>query len=114
MEYVKEKIPAILGIFIFLILCVIAYYFAFVESKPYYSQIDNTKYERLNAKEYEYTLTSYDAKGKSKELSFKTNRELKENAFIEFEVMITRGVISWREVFEEDLPEKVRSKYGET
>lgn len=112
MEYIKEKIPALLGIIIFIALCGIAYYFAFVESKTYYSQIDNTKIEKIGVKEYNYTLTAYDEKGSSKEIEFKTNRELRDTAFLEFEVMLSRGVINWQEVSYEELPNEVKNKYN--
>lgn len=111
MEWMKEKLPTILGIVIFLALGGLGYYFCFVQSEVYYSQIDNTKCEQIAAKEYKYTLEAYNAKGKRKELEFKTNRELREDAFLEFEVMLTRGVISWQEVFYTELPNDVQSQY---
>lgn len=111
MEYIKEKIPAIIGIMIFIFLCIVGYYFCFVESKTYYSRIDNTKIERIESKEYKYTLTAYDKKGKAKEIEFKTNRELRESAFLEFEIMISRGVISWQEISYDELSDEVKNKY---
>lgn len=40
---------------------------------------------------YKYTLTCYDAEGHSREISFKTSRILKEDAFILLETMPLRG-----------------------
>lgn len=111
MEWIKDKIFAALGILLFLFLCGLGYYFCFVESEVYYSQIDNTKVEQVGTKEYKYTLMAYNSKGKSKKLEFKTNRELREGAFLEFEVMLTRGVISWQEVVYTELPNLVQEQY---
>ena len=50
-------------------------------------------------------------KMEKKEVTFKTSRELKEDAYLELEVMLTRGVKSWQEVQFDKLPDKVKEKY---
>ena len=60
---------------------------------------------------YEYTLDAYNEKGNSKEVTFKTSRELKDNAYLKLDVMLTRGVKSWEEVQFDELPDKVQEQY---
>ena len=83
------------------------------DEKIYYSQIDNEKMTDLDTKndlKYEYTLDCYDKNGKKKELTFKTVRELKQDAYVLLEVR-SLGVHKWEEVQFDELPEKVQEKY---
>ena len=113
MESLKEKIPMIIAVVIVIVLLIGAYYFMFVYKTAYYVQIDNTKIEQVSTSDdmkYEYKLTAYNKNGKEKEVKFKTSRELREGAYLELDVMVTRGVIDWREVQQEELPDKVKSR----
>ena len=58
---------------------------------------------------YEYTLTAYNKNGKEKEVKFKTSRELREGAYLELDVMQMRGVVNWKEVQIDDLPDEVKT-----
>lgn len=81
--------------------------------KIYYSQIDNENMKVLDTTDdlkYEYTLDCYDKSGKEKELTFKTVRELKQDAYVLLEVR-SLGVHKWEEVQFSELPEKVQEKY---
>ncbi len=112
MEDFKEKLPIIIAVIIVIALAVGAYYFLVVHKEVYYAQIDNTKIEEISATDdmkYEYTLTAYSKKGKEKEVQFKTSRELREGAYLELDVMQMRGVVNWREVQTEDLPDGVKT-----
>ena len=112
MEEFKEKLPIIIAVIIVIALLVGAYYFLVVHKDLYYTQIDNTKIEEISATDdmkYEYTLTAYNENGKEKEVQFKTSRELREGAYLELEVMQMRGVINWREVQIEELPDDVKT-----
>lgn len=90
-------------------------------SMYYYSQIDNTKIEQTESRggvinfggsmKYSYTLLSYDKNGKEKEITFGASRELKEGAFICLTVMPIRGVLEWKEVQYDELPEAVQKQY---
>ncbi len=90
-------------------------------SAEYYSQIDNSRVEQVEAKggvislkgnlPYSYTLTAYDEKGSEKEITFGTSRELKEGAFIRLTVMPIRGVLGWSEVRYDELPPAVQAHY---
>lgn len=106
----KEKLGIIIGTILFIILCGCVLFYMESYDKVYYTRIDNTKIEKLSAKEYEYKLVTYDKNGKKRELKFKTSRELREAAFLELEVRIM-GVHSWKEVQYEDLPDRVQAKY---
>ena len=110
MEDFKEKIPMIIAVIIVIALAVGAYYFLIVHKDLYYTQIDNTKIEEISGSDdmkYQYTLTAYNKNGKEKEVQFKTSRELREDAYLELDIMQMRGVVNWREVQVEELPDDV-------
>ena len=112
MEEFKEKLPIIIAVIIVIALLVGAYYFLVVHKDLYYTQIDNTKIEEISGTDdmkYQYTLTAYSKNGKEKEIEFKTSRELREGAYLELDVMQIRGVINWREVQIEELPDDVKT-----
>ena len=112
MEDFKEKIPMIIAVIVVIALAIGAYYFLVVHKDMYYTQIDNTKIEDLSSSDdmkYQYTLTAYDKNGKEKEVQFKTSRELREGAYLELDVMQIRGVVNWREVQIEELPDDVKT-----
>ena len=111
MEDFKEKLPIIIAVIIVIALIVLAYYFLVIHKDIYYTQIDNTKIEEVSKSDdmkYQYTLTAYDKNGNEKEVQFKTSRELREGAYLELEVMQLRGVIKWKEVQAEELPDEVK------
>ena len=114
MENIKEKIPFIIGIIILIALCIFAYYAICEQVFEYYTKIDNSKIKPLPATEdmnYEYTLTCYSEQGKSREIKFKTSRQLREGAYLKLEFLNIAGVRNWEEVQFEELPEKVRVNY---
>lgn len=112
MEDFKEKIPMIIAVIIVIALAVGAYYFLVVHKDLYYTKIDNTKIEEISGSDdmkYQYTLTAYNKNGKEKEVQFKTSRELREDAYLELDIMQMRGVVNWREVQQNELPEDVKA-----
>ena len=112
MEDIKEKIPMIIAVIIVIALMIGAYYFLVIHKTMYYTQIDNTKIEEVSGNDdmrYQYTLTAYSENGKEKEVQFKTSRELREGAYLELDVMQMRGVVNWREVQQDDLPDNVKT-----
>ena len=113
MESFNEKIPMIIAAVIVIALVAGVYYFLVVHKDIYYIQIDNSKIEQISTTDdmkYQYTITGYNKAGNEKEIQFKTNRELREGAYLELEVMLTRGVISWKEVQVEELPDNVKTE----
>lgn len=115
MENIKGKILAGIGIILVIAVFFIVFWLLFYQKSTYYTKIDNTKVEQLNSGDmrFEYTLDAYNEKGNSKEITFKTSRELKEDAYLKLDVMLTRGVKSWEEVQYDELPDKVQEKYDE-
>ena len=113
MENVKGKIFTGIAIVIVVLVLCIVYWLLFYQNSTYYTKIDNTKVEVLSSSEmkYQYTLDAYDENGKIKKIVFKTRRELKDGAYLLLEVMLTRGVKSWKEVPFNNLPDKVQDKY---
>ncbi len=116
MESLKEKIPFIIIAIIAIAICGIAIYKMEFGKYIYYTQIDNTKIEKVSSSDnmkYKYTLKCYKENGKEKELSFKTSRELREAAYLKLEVLPISGVHNWEEVQYNELPEKVKINYTE-
>ena len=112
MEEFKEKLPIIIAVIIVIALTIGAYYFLVVHKDQYYTQIDNTKMQEVSGTDdmkYEYALTAYNKNGKEKEVKFKTSRELREGAYLELDVMQMRGVVNWKEVQIDDLPDDVKT-----
>jgi len=114
MESIKEKIPVIIIVVLTISIFIFVCYFLEGHETVYYTKIDNTKV-KLNSMsddnmKYTYTLDCYNEKGKKKEISFKTSRELKEGAYLMLEVR-TIGVHSWKEVQYDELPSKVKENY---
>jgi len=113
MEDLREKIPIIIAIIIAIATIGLVIYFMEFCDTIYYTQVDNTKIEKLSTEsdmKYEYTLECYTENGVKKEVKFKTNRELREGAYLKLEVR-SLGVHSWEEVSLEELPEKVKFMY---
>lgn len=113
MENIKGKIFAGIGIVVVIAVFFVIFWLLFYQESTYYTKIDNTKVEQLDSGDmrYEYTLDAYNEKGNSKEVTFKTSRELKDDAYLKLDVMLTRGVKSWEEVQFDELPDKVQEKY---
>lgn len=114
MENIKEKIPMIIAVIVAIAICIVGAYFLENHEAIYYTQIDNSKIEKLsttNDMKYEYKLDCYTENGKKKELKFKTSRELKENAYLMLEVR-SFGVHSWKEVQYNELPDKIKTNYN--
>lgn len=109
---VKNACIGVIGMVLFLGLCALMFYFAFYESKDYYTIIDNSNVQKIDDVDfkYKYTLTSYSSDGKEKDISFLTTRELRSDAYIKIKYMISRGVVSWEEVQFDDIPSKAKNK----
>ena len=114
MEDLKEKLSFVLVIIVAVLILGLAYYFLCVKEVVYYTQIDNTKIEKVSATDdmtYQYTLDCYNENGKKKEIQFKTSRELREDAYLMLEVINATGVHAWKEVQYDELPSTVQEKY---
>lgn len=73
----------------------------------YYTKVDNSGVSiLLENKEYEYSLTSYNKNGKKKVLSLKTNKKLKDNAYLKLTVHSLQ-INQWKELDKEEVPAKI-------
>lgn len=111
MSNIKDKILLTLGVIVFIVACGFTGYFLLFKTSNYYVQIDNSKVQNIGNGEYEYNLRTYDEHGKMKDFTFKSNRELREDAYLRLETNVTRGVITWEEVTFEELPKDVQFRY---
>lgn len=88
----------------------------------YYVRIDNSKIRENDSKggvvdfkgslDYLYTLPAYNEKGREKEITFGTSRQLREGAYLKLSVSPLRGVVEWKEVEYEELSADVLEKFG--
>lgn len=83
------------------------------DPSPRWTQVDNERFETLQDSDmqYQYRLESYDADGAGEESTFKTERMLRDSAFLRLETLPFRGVVSWEEVSYDELPATVQEKY---
>ena len=80
----------------------------------WYTQIDNSRVRQINQSDgmnFEYTLSCFDSDGRQRDISFKTERELREGAYIMLSVQPLRGVTAWEEVLWDELPDAVREHF---
>ncbi len=61
---------------------------------------------------YLYTQPAYDDKGNAKDVTFGSNKVLREGAYLKLTLSPVRGVTDWEEVSFEDMPDKVREKFS--
>lgn len=77
----------------------------------YYVKITNEGFKTSDSgyTRFVYTLDSINAAGETKTLEFNANRDnpLKIGGYLELVVNDLKGVISWQEIAEEDLPDLV-------
>ena len=119
----KEKVSVVIvaAVFLAVLVCVGGWFLSGTGSADYYTQIDNRRMEEVHSRggvidfkgglPYSYTLLAYDEKGKEKEITFGTSRELREGAFLHLTVKPVRGVLDWAEVSYKELPPAVQKRY---
>ncbi len=108
----KSKVFVVLGVILCLVIGGFVLYSWDNYEEVYYTQIDNAKIKKLDTTDnmkYEYTLNSYNERGKLKKLKFKTTRELREDAYLLLKVR-SFGVHSWEEVSLEDIPQMAQNR----
>lgn len=114
MDNVKGKMFTLVGIVLVIAVFFLVFWLLFYQESVYYTQIDNEKVQTLDSGDmrYEYSLEAYDKNGKSKTVTFKTSRELRDDAYLKLDVMITRGVKAWEEIEFKDMPKNVQERYN--
>ncbi|GLY08828.1 YxeA family protein [Pseudobacillus badius] len=61
---------------------------------------------------YEYELPAFDKNGKEKTVTFTSQKQLREQAYLKLYVKGSKGVTSYEEVKKEEMPEKAKEKLG--
>ena len=114
MDNAKGKMFTLVGIVLVIAVFFLVFWLLFYQESVYYTQIDNEKVQILDSGDmrYEYSLEAYDKNGKSKTVTFKTSRELRDDAYLKLDVMITRGVKTWEEIEFKDMPKNVQEQYN--
>jgi uncharacterized protein (TIGR01655 family) len=79
----------------------------------YYTMIVNDDIKLNDEEEYKYTLDAYNKNGKKKTLTFISNKQLREGAYLELFVTPFRGVTYWQEVQLDELPDQTKNVYSE-
>lgn len=87
----------------------------------YYTQIDNSKAEQIESNggvidfnggmSYSYSLPAFNEKCKERDIKFGTEKKLKEGAFLCLTVKSVQGVVDWKEVRYDELPEEIRENF---
>lgn len=117
----KKKVLGGIGVVVLAAICICIFLLSGVGGKYYYTQVDNSKIGLMEpdggvidfsgGMDFAYALPAYDADGNAKDITFGTTRELREGAFLRLKTAPIRGVVEWKEVQYEELPEPVQSKY---
>lgn len=108
-EYTVKILIAVFILVLFVGAGIGLYYVENYETS-YYTKVDNSEVtELLEDKQYEYSLISYNKKGKKRKLKFKTSRKLRDDAYLKLTVR-SIGVHKWEEVQKEDVPFKASKK----
>lgn len=85
------------------------------ESGHAYVRIDNEQVSAIKphgGMEFEYHLDAVDASGTKSEITFQTERELRDGAYLELETKPLRGVVGWEERTAEELPSAAKTALG--
>ena len=84
-----------------------------IGTQTLYTQIDNTccvEIEPDAGMTHEYTLPAVDAEGSAEQITFRTERVLREGAYLKLTVAPLRGVRAWEEVQPDTLQQAAREK----
>lgn len=86
----------------------------------YYTQIDNAKIQEQESSggvidptggmPWLYTLQAYNVNGDRQEISFGTERKLRDDAYLQLTVVPIRGVMDWKEVQFDEIPSAVQAR----
>lgn len=120
---VNRRSAAITGVLLAVAIAIGAFIWWVVSEIPngtYYTQVDNTCIEKqepsggvidfTGGMPLAYKLPAYDESGKEKELSFGVERELRDDAYLELQVVPIRGVMEWSEIQFDEIPEKAQEE----
>lgn len=103
----KRFLQVVLTVVLLLFAAAVVFFWTGIGSRDYYTQIDNSRCVEIApdaGMTHEYTLAAYDAEGQEKEIVFRTERVLREAAYLKLTVAPLRGVVSWEEVQIAEIP----------
>lgn len=105
---------AVIGVAALVVAAVIGvgFWSLYGESGHAYVRIDNEQVSAIEPRagmKFEYRLDAADANGAKSEITFQTERELRDGAYLELETKPLRGVVSWEERVPEELPTPARA-----
>ena len=112
----KKILTALLVVVVVVIAGGVVLFWTGIGQEPYYTQIDNSRCVEIvpdAGMTHEYTLTAYDTEGQAKDITFRTERVLRERAYLKLTVAPLRGVINWEEVSLDDMPQAARACFSE-
>lgn len=95
---------------VFISLCTLALYGIFYEGDDFYSVVDNTEVE-YTVNGYRYHLESYDKKGHTRTVPFRTLRPIPNGLILKLRVSHIRGVKTWEKITYDDLPDNLKIIY---
>ena len=85
-----------------------------IGTDAYYLQIndDGEKYDDAGYERFAYEMTGIDEEGNEKVLEFTAGHNLKKEAFLKVYYKDSKGVVSYEEVQEDDLPDSALDFFG--
>lgn len=113
----KRLLQALLALAVVAVAGAAVLFWSGIGTQTLYMQIDNTRCVEIApdaGMTHEYTLPAAGAEGKSEQITFRTERVLREGAYLKLTVAPLRGVTAWEEVQPDALPQAAReelSKY---
>lgn len=104
----KKVMQGLVVFVVVLLACGVVFFWSGIGSRDMYTQIDNSRCVEITpdaGMTHEYTLTAYDAEGEAEEITFRTERVLRDSAYLKLTVAPLRGVVSWEEVQLDEMPQ---------
>lgn len=74
--------------------------------------VSKDQHGAVQGEEFEYNLTGFSEEGNEQLIEFKADKNLRKDAFLCVYYSKDKGVKSWEEVKEKELPVKVKEKLG--
>ena len=104
----KRLVHIVLAAIVLLCAAAVVLFWSGIGSRDVYTQIDN---DHCAGMTHEYTLTACDANGQEESITFRTERVLRDSAYLKLTVAPLRGVVSWEEVQLSDMPPQAAARF---
>ena len=109
----KRLLQALLALAVVAVAGAAVLFWSGIGTQTLYTQIDNTCCVEIApdaGMTHEYTLPAVDAEGSAEQITFRTERVLREGAYLKLTVAPLRGVTAWEEMQPDTLPQAAREK----